>query len=127
MIDINNFKKHYMEKHHRLLSEEKDNILINNFKKHNRSLLEERYNTYINNLNDLYEFEFKSYIEYRRHLTTICDEENLYGREENVRSILADLIKNYYSDKFIHVLYKIWQRLNEIRLNEELYYQIMSM
>lgn len=104
-VSINNSKKHYMETYHRFLSEEK-------------------YNEYIN---DLYEFECKSYIEYRRHLTTICDEENLYGREEKVRSILADLIENHYGNKFIYVFYEIWQRLNEIRLNSKLYYEIISM
>jgi serine/threonine protein kinase len=98
---IDNSKKHYMEKYHEILSEEK-------------------YNEYIK---DLYKFECKSYIEYRRHLTTICDDENLYEREENVRCILADLIEGHYGQMFIYVLYKVWQRLNEIRVNEKLHYE----
>ncbi|ENK0555389.1 protein kinase [Clostridium botulinum] len=104
-VSIDNSKKHYMKTYHGFLSEEK-------------------YNEYIN---DLYEFKCKSYIEYRRHLTTICDEENLYEREENVRGILADLIKKHYGQTFIYVLYEVWQRLNEIRVNEKLHYEIISM
>lgn len=103
-ISINDSKEHYMETYP-------------------RSLSEEEYNEYIN---DLYEFECKSYIEYRRHLTLICDKEKLYGRERKVRSILAGLIENYYGKKFIYILYEIWQRLNEIRLNEKLHNEIIS-
>lgn len=104
-VSIDNSKKHYIKTYRGFLSEEK-------------------YNEYIN---DLYEFECKSYIEYRRHLTTICDEKNLHERERNVRGILADLIKNHYSHTFIYVLYEVWQRLNEIRVNEKLHYEIISM
>ncbi|XZM36450.1 protein kinase domain-containing protein [Clostridium perfringens] len=103
-VSIEDSKKYYMERHIRFLSEKK----------------------YYEYINDLYEFECKSYIEYRSHLTTICDEENLYEREEYVRGILANLIENHYSYKFIFILYRVWQRLNEIRLDAELHYEIMS-
>lgn len=59
-ISINDSKKYYMETHYGFLSEEE-------------------YDEY---MNDLYEFECKSYIEYRRYLTTIYDEEKLYGIEK---------------------------------------------
>ena len=50
-----------------------------------------------------------------------------YDREEKIRSILADLMENYYKQEFIYVLYDVWKRVNEIRMNAELYSEIKSM
>jgi len=83
-------------------------------------LSEERYDEYIN---DLYQSNSKSYIEYREHLT----EQNLIERERDLRSVLADLIENHYKENFIFVLYDVWRRLNEIRVNEKLHYEIISL
>jgi hypothetical protein len=57
----------------------------------------------------------------------ICNEQNLYDREEKVRSILADLIENHYKQDFIYVMYNVWKRVNEIRVNEVLHSEIIRM
>lgn len=104
-ISINNSKIHYMEKYNEFLSEE----------------------TYDEYINDLYDIKCKSYVEYREHLMKISNEQKLYDREEKVRSILADLIENHYKQEFIYVLYNVWKRVNEIRVNEELHSEIIRL
>ena len=104
-VSIENSKKHYMENYCGFLSSEE-------------------YDEYIN---DLCGYRANSYIEYREHLKTLCGDNELYERENNIRSVLADLIKNHYNEKFIVILYKVWQRVNEIKINDKLYHQIVSM
>jgi len=111
------------------LNDYKNNISIIDSKNHYMEnykgfLTEEMYDEYIN---DLYDVNCTSYIEYREHLLEIFNEQELYDREEKIRSILADLMENYYKQEFIYVLYDVWKRVNEIRMNAELYSEIKSM
>ena len=104
----------------------KGDISIDKCKKHFMNnyigfLSDVEYDEYIN---DLYKSNYKSYIEYSEHLNKRFNGQKLYYRENRIRTLLFDLIETHYEQRLVYVLYDIWKRLNEIRVNEKLYREI---
>lgn len=78
---------------------------------------------YLNSLENLKKYINKSYIDYHN---VMIDEGRKISNETN-RSILYSILESYYGNEIILEKYKIWQKLNELWLNEELLKQIYEL
>ncbi|MCB2297941.1 protein kinase domain-containing protein [Clostridium tagluense] len=95
------------------------------YKFHRGSIEQPEYKEYIEKLKN---YKSDLYTDYHRNLVSkIMNMDDVYEVDYNNRSILADLIQTYYGQDFILILYKIWQRTNEIWLDKNLHNRILEM
>ncbi len=93
--------------------------------KHHRSDIQPEYKKYISELNN---DKSNTYIEYHSNLSCkIMDMNHVYQIDSKNRAILSYLIESIYSENLILMLYKIWQRMNEIWLDKSLHNRILKM
>jgi len=92
------------------------------FSRHKGYLTMDMYDLY---LSDIKHYESQTYLEYKPHLLNLHLEQDVYDKEDTLRSILSDLIENHFKERFIFILYIIWRRLNEIKIDKVLYSRIV--
>lgn len=95
------------------------------FKLHRGGIQRYEYKEYIEKLKNS---KSDSYTDYNRNLVSeVINMNDVYEMDKKNRGILADLIHSFYGQDFILILYKIWQRMNEIWLDKDLHNSILKM
>ncbi|GEM_PF-2294852 len=83
---------------------------------------------YLKDINALKDCGAISYVEYHKLLESeIRDVDIIRMIDTRNRALLAEALMSFYGEKFIFKLYKIWQRLNEIRLDKKLHNDIFQL
>ncbi len=83
---------------------------------------------FIKDIKDLKHCRAISYIEYHKSLEDkINDLDIIREIDTRNRMLLAEALASFYGEKLILILYKIWQRINEIRLDKKLHNEILQL
>lgn len=92
---------------------------------HDNEITSDKYKNIINRLK---KFTTGSYIDYHNELVNeLIDLNKVRNIDDIDRGILASIIQSFYGERFIIVLYNIWQRLNVLWLDKELHNEILQL